>query len=271
MPISPSGIVYEHVSVSDKDRTPKESAPADGSFKGEIILHCDYADREALLTDIAAGQGMLYPYMPSTGAYAYSAGIIGIGATTPDPVTGLFVHDEAELRIFFNTAPGMATTVGLLFVERIQPGSRVISLPTVMLRWGSVLGAGTPMVPAEAPHFDEPLLEYIRTYPNVSIEDSKSYGYINTANSNVFSCLTLNHVFPIEHLRYIGPIAERKLQLGTLSKVSVSHHFLGRNVEWNKEFRAETGLYDYFHHTLGTGKVERYPPADHNLIFGHMP
>jgi hypothetical protein len=267
MPTSTSGVVYEYVSTSEDDRTPTESAPPDGSFRGEVILQCDWADRDTLLTDIAAGSGELYPYLPATGARAYAAGIRGAGATTVDPTTGLFSHDKAEIRVAYITKDGMLTTISLLFIEQLHSVGQGFSIPTDELHWGSA--SGTELVSGESPHVGQTMLEYIRTYPKVGIEDSRSYGLIDTVNANVFPCLTLNHVFPIGTLRYIGPVVERRLELGTLSKIAISHHFLGRKWDWNKWYRTENNTFEDVYHSSGSGRLEFYPPANHQLMFLH--
>jgi hypothetical protein len=269
MPTSTSGVSYEYIGKTEKDRTPQEKALGDGSFEAKVIVQCDWDDRFTLLNDIGASGGELYPYEPDSGAVVVAVGTEGVGATSVDG-SGFHVHDTAQMTIVYRRAPNAPfLNDQVLMLEQIHPAGSMIGLPTDQLHWDSASGTG--LAAAETPYVEEPMMEYIRTYYNVLVENSNTYDAKGTANEYPLSCVALNKTFAAETLRYLGGITKRRLQLGTLPRLEVTHHFLWRKYPWNKWYRAATNQYERVYHTAGGGSyITPHPLFNFNNIFAHV-
>lgn len=273
MPTSASGVVYTHISHSETDRTPKEKADPNGSFTAKVSVECDWGKRFTLLADIAANGGEIYPYEPSTNAVAVAAGIKGVGATQASPASGLFAHDKAVLTVVYYYHPGGGfLNNGLLMIEQMHSVSSAFAMPVDNMTWGGVgagVAGGAALTNRESPKVDQTLFEYIRTYPRLMIENSFTYRLADYVNDRVIACVTLNHEFSTESLRYIGPQVEMKLQLGTLWTRTVSHHFLYQPPGWNRWYNPATNQWERIWHSGLGGTWRPYPLANLEIMFNH--
>jgi len=244
------------VSFSEFDNSPKEKYLPNGDFKATRTLICAWADRHALLAEMAASGGAAYPYNTDTGARAVGAAIYPFGDWSDEGSSvGLIKYGTAVVAVdyaFSQYEPRLIS--GKMVVEELNPW---LEYRAVDPNWCHVGSAGSNVRPRRAPRVVVAGADYTLSYHEVASAPAVALtlpGYVNVAP---FATYRLGVSWPAKCLLYMGPATRDTMRLGTKDKFRVTYQFKFRSIPWSKELTANG--WETIYNDVGQ---ELYIPAD---------
>jgi len=238
-----------------------------GGFRAERKLMCAIADVNAVLIELAAAGGQIYPYRPNTLARAITAEVEGFGVIGyQSPNMGSY--EWAIITVRYSTF-GPHSPNGSTFVsEQLQPSGEFITLEEGDLRWDS--DEGTALKDREAPGKFIPGFDYLVTFYYVDNIPAAADTLVDYCNSAAITAYTLGRTFAAETLLYRGLSARRDIQFGGAPSWRLTYRFSYRAVGWNVFWRAGASppAFESIYHKDGGGsRYINHPLGNLSLLF----
>jgi len=222
---------------------PQEQFGENGQMYVQRKLKCAWADRYAVLIEVAGNGGQVYPYYHSGSGLstnlcvANGAGILPFGRMDKDLVGTNFaseaVYEYAIVTVQYSTTT--AVKLGSVWVtEELQPTSRLINVnvtnPQQTWADASLVDPSDNIVRLET-SFD-----YVVTYHHLTGIPPAAYAYPGYVNSAPVGSLLLGLTFNPETLLFTRPVVVRSFDPGIMSTFRLTYRFSFNPNEWNKHF-----------------------------------
>lgn len=239
---------------SEMDGYPQETFGENSQMYCERKLKCAWADRYAVLKEVAGNGGQVYPYDTNIVALANGASIVPFGRMDKDLVGGAFpseaVYSHAVITVRYSTTTGVK--LGSVWVtEELQPTSRLINVNMAGKHW--IAPGNLPVVPADNIVKLETAFDYVVTYYHLTGIPAAAYMNCDKVNSLAVGSWLLDLSFDPGTLLYTRPVVIRSYDPGIRSTFRLVYRFGFRPATWNKhlhtnEYYATTAdpIYDSF-------------------------
>uniref|UniRef100_A0A6M3IKQ6 Uncharacterized protein n=1 Tax=viral metagenome TaxID=1070528 RepID=A0A6M3IKQ6_9ZZZZ len=216
---------------SEMDGYPQEQFGENSQMYCERKLKCAWADRYAVLMEVAGNGGQNYPYKTDMLARANGAGIMPFGKQSDSSSSPIAVYDYAIITVKYSTTT--AVKLGSAWVtEELQPTSRLINVNMAGHNW--IAPGSYPVVPADNIVKLETAFDYVVTYYHLTGIPVAAYANCNKVNSGSVASWLLGLSFDPETLLYPRPIVIRTFDPGILSTFRLTYRFGFRPATWNK-------------------------------------
>jgi hypothetical protein len=246
-------------------KSPIEDHVEDGHFRAVRRLTCAWTDRNALLAELGADGGQLYPHDEATGARAYAANVLGYGQTSAGTASNTVAYEKALVTVYYSNEVWTATSSGGYFVsESIRPTGEVSLMPSdrIDFRWND--GSGTAVQGEQ--YFHEPRLVYSLTFHNVWSVPTAAATSTGTCNAASVTTYTLGLTFGAQTLRHPGPAIGITFPIGGKSRYTLKYNWIYNPHTWNKRFNPTTGTYQYIYLAGASDPVVFVPTYDFNSL-----
>ena len=243
------------VAYAEMKGYPQERYGENGQFYAERKLKCAWADRYAVIFEVAANGGHFYPYAtaPLAGfARAIGAGIIPFARQTSGSSSPIAAYDHAIITVKYSTTTAVKLS-DTWVTEELEPTSHAFNADTKGLLWEN---DSTPIDPGEIVKLVTSF-DYLVTYWHLTGVPPAAYTNCGKVNSGVVSSWLLDMSFAAETLRYTRPIVKRSFDPGLLNTFELKYRFsVHPQQTWNHFWNA--GIMDWDRPTRDGEVVKPY-------------
>ena len=232
-----------------------------GQFEASRWVRCAWADRYALIDELGAGAGEVWPYGTAIPARLVAARSFGYGRATAG-VDTLPIYESAVIQLFYSTdAPFVATPYVLS--EEITPWHETTVLDP--LPWSWVWQTSDAIVEQEIPH-QFPGLKYTLTLYQITAPPAGMFTNINCCNAGIWNTYTLGISFAAQTLLHADPYVERVVRVGTQVRYRIVYNWFFRPAGWNKKWNAKEFQWETIVRGWGDIPVVFHPPISFATI-----
>ena len=256
-PITTSHTELDKLRGNPFGKSPVEQHLANGHFRATRRLVCDWGDRDALLAELGAAGGQLYPHDVGKGARAYAGNAVGWGRSSAGAVVDTVAYTKALVTVYYSTEAPYVTG-GWFVSETIRPAREFTTLNTAQgeYRWG---GGGGAIITSDI-GIPEARLVYGLTFHNCVAVPVAASTYIGSCNASPVSTYTLGLTFATETLYHPAPYISITFPLGGASRYSLSYAWEFTPNGWNTRRNPSTGTYQAVW-SVGAGAAVVFAPT----------